>query len=111
MSTQTGAGTGPGGAEEFFEAFLPIIILGLVGLVLWFKKAAIVAWLLAHNILTDRSPLITVYAGAGLDLQRLLLLVLPSILWLATTGFLISAAVASVKADRDQQPNRLGKRR
>lgn len=111
MSTHTGSGTGPGGAEEFFEAFLPVIIVGLVGLILWFKKALIVSWLLAHNILTDRTPLITVYDGAGLDLQRLLLLVLPSILWLASTGFLISAAVASVRADRDQQPNRLGKRR
>jgi len=63
------------------ETFLPLIVLAMIGAAIYFQRAVIIGWLAAHHILTrpPQQPLIPVYAGYGIDLQRLLLLLVPAV--------------------------------
>lgn len=66
---------------DWVETFLPLIVLAMIGAAIYFQRAVIIGWLAAHHILTrpPQQPLIPVYAGYGIDLQRLLLLLVPAV--------------------------------
>ena len=66
---------------DWAETFLPLIVLAMIGAAIYFQRAVIIGWLAAHHILTrpPQQPLIPLYAGYGIDLQRLLLLLVPAV--------------------------------
>lgn len=87
---------------DWVETFLPLIVLAMIGAAIYFQRAVIVGWLAAHHILTrpPQQPLIPVYAGYGIDLQRLLLLLIPAV------GMIISIVVVVLVIHRNMSAQR-----
>lgn len=90
--------TGKSGDSELVEALTPLIFVGLIGLAVWVKRAAIIAWLLAHNLLTLDTPVLIIYHGAGLDIQRIALLIIPAVISLITGIVLAGAVIKAMNA-------------
>jgi hypothetical protein len=76
--------TNSSGEPEWVEALLPLIIIAMIGFAAYAKRVAIIGWLAARNIIVgpEQRPLIAFYAGYGIDLQRIALLLIP----IAATG-------------------------
>lgn len=87
---------------DWVEAFLPLIILAMIGAAIYFQRAVIIGWLAAHHVLTQppQQPLIPVYAGYGIDLQRLLLLLIPA------AAMMISTVVVGLVIHRNMSAQR-----
>jgi hypothetical protein len=68
------------GEPDWVETLLPLIVIALIGAAIYTKRVAIIGWLVAHNIVIgpEQRPLIAFYAGYGLDLQRIVLLLIPA---------------------------------
>lgn len=67
------------GEPDWVETLLPLLVPAMVGAAIYTKRGAIIDWLAAHHLIVgpDQQPLITLYAGYGVDLSHLLLLLLP----------------------------------
>lgn len=68
------------GEPEWVETLLPLIIVAMIGFAAYTKRAAIIGWLATRNIIVgpEQHPLITFYAGYGIDLQRVVFLLVPA---------------------------------
>lgn len=68
------------GEPDWVETLLPLIVVGLVGALLYTQRIAVLCWLATQHILIDppHHPPFTVYAGYGVDTQRVLFLLLPA---------------------------------
>ncbi|WP_102144340.1 hypothetical protein [Mycobacterium hubeiense] len=69
------------GEPDWVETLLPLIVIALIGAAVYTKRAAIIGWLVTHNIVIgpEQQPLIAFYAGYGIDLQRIVFLLLPAV--------------------------------
>lgn len=65
---------------EWVETLLPLIVIAMIGFAAYTKRAAIIGWLAARNIIVgpEQHPLIAFYVGYGIDLQRIVLLLIPA---------------------------------
>ncbi|NTY62103.1 hypothetical protein [Mycolicibacterium sphagni] len=72
--------TSSSGEPEWVETLLPLIMVAMIGFAAYTKRAAIIGWLTARNIIVgpEQQPLITFYAGYGIDLQRIVFLLIPA---------------------------------
>lgn len=79
--------SGSTGEPDWVETLMPLMVAGLVALVLYTKRAAILGWLTVHHLLIPphQHPLIPLYSGYGVDLQHIVLLLLPAALVLVTS--------------------------
>lgn len=69
------------GEPEWVETQLPLLAVGLIGLVLYCKRFAALQWLAIHHIVIDPThhPTFVLYQGYGLDWQRIVFLLLPAL--------------------------------
>ena len=90
---------------DWVETLLPLIVTGLIGVVIYTKRATIIGWLAVHHIVIcpEQRPLIAFYAGYGLDLQRIILLLIPAVAAVACSVIIAVAVWRNATAPR--RPN------
>ena len=67
------------GEPDWVETFLPLIIAGMIGFVVYIQRGAILGWRAAEHILIAAAadPPITLFDGYGIDVARIAFLLIP----------------------------------
>ena len=69
------------GEPGWVETLLPLIIVGLIGAAIYSQRLAVLCWLATQHLIIDPThhPPFQIYAGYGVDVQRIVFLLCPAV--------------------------------